>query len=398
MTHANINRYNLYRKKILFLLYSMNIGGVEKAFLGMISQIPLELYEVHVGLIQEKGGFISYIPKEVNIHKISIYKKYWKFINNAPLRNIVFLLKQANFIETLIHCVLYIHYKLTSNRYWFFKYLLRNEPMMPEQFDMAIVFAGPSQMLDFYLCEKVNAKVKCGWIHFDMSKFGIDKGMIAKLYKNYNKIFIVSERAKEIFDRIFPQFKDKTDVFYNIVSPEQVIRLAERGDTYTDNFVGIRILTVGRISEEKGQRVAISAMKILINEGNSMKWYFVGDGKDKSYCEQLAMKYGIADKIVFLGATTNPYGYMKDCDIYVQPSRHEGFCITLAEALCFSNPIVATNFTGATEQLKDRDNAIVTGMDPKDISDGIIRALGFSKTLPAVNKTSDIIKLLSLIY
>ena len=149
MTHANINRYNLYRKKILFLLYSMNIGGVEKAFLGMISQIPLELYEVHVGLIQEKGGFISYIPKEVNIHKISIYKKYWKFINNAPLRNIVFLLKQANFIETLIHCVLYIHYKLTSNRYWFFKYLLRNEPMMPEQFDMAIVFAGPSQMLDF---------------------------------------------------------------------------------------------------------------------------------------------------------------------------------------------------------------------------------------------------------
>ena len=66
---------------------------------------------------------------------------------------------------------------------------------------------------------------------------------------------------------------------------------------------------------------------------------------------------------------------MNDCDIYMQPSRHEGFCITLAEALCFQKPIVATNFTGAEEQLASRKNGIITKMSASDISEGIIKVL-----------------------
>lgn len=362
-------------KKLFFLLSSMNVGGVEKAFLGLLSVIPLDKYEVHVGLIQKKGGFMDYLPKEVKIHEISVYSKYWRFINDPPLWSIKSLLKQGHIIEALIHCFLYIHFKLTSNRYWFYKYLLRNEPVMSEKFDLAVAFAGPSQMMDYYICEKVNAKVKCGWIHFDVSKFGIDRGMTAQLYKKYQKVFIVSETAKEIFDGLFPQFKDKTEVFYNIVSPDQVIRLADCGDSFTDNNKGKRILTVGRISEEKGQRVAIEALRILLDKGADVKWYFVGDGKDRIICQKLAEKLGISDKVVFLGTQTNPYGFMKDCDLYMQPSRHEGFCITLAEALCFPSPIVATNFTGAEEQLQHRENGVVTGMSAEEIAGGIITAL-----------------------
>ena len=62
---------------------------------------------------------------------------------------------------------------------------------------------------------------------------------------------------------------------------------------------------------------------------------------------------------------------MKDCDIYMQPSRHEGFCITLAEALCFGHPIVATDFTGAREQLLNRKNSIVTGMSSDEMAGGL---------------------------
>ena len=386
-------------KKLFFLLSSMNVGGVEKAFLGLLSAIPLAKYEVHVGLIQKKGGFLGYLPQEVKICEISAYDKYWRFINDSPLYNIKSLLKQGHIIKALIHCFLYIHFKLTSNRYWFYKYLLRNEPVMSEKFDLAVAFAGPSQMMDYYICEKVNAKVKCGWIHFDVSKFGIDKGMTAQLYKKYQKIFIVSETAKEIFDGIFPQFKDKTEVFYNIVSPDQVSRLADSGDSFTDIYKGKRILTVGRISEEKGQRVAIEALKILLDKGVDVKWYFVGDGKDRINCQKLAEKLGIGDKVVFLGTQTNPYGFMKDCDLYMQPSRHEGFCITLAEALCFPNPIVATNFTGAKEQLLYRANGVVSGMSDEDIAEGIIIALEKSRlnVMKEPQFRNDVLRLLNLI-
>ena len=386
-------------KKLFFLLSSMNVGGVEKALLGLLSVIPLDKYDVHVGLIQKKGGFMDYLPKEVKIHEISVYNNYWRFINDPPLWNIKTLLKQGHIIEALIHCFLYIHFKITSNRYWFYKYLLRNEPMMSEQYDLALAFAGPSQMMDYYVCEKVNAPVKCGWIHFDVSKFGIDKGMTAQLYKNYQKIFIVSETARDIFDNMFAQFKNKTEVFYNIVSPKQVIRLAENGESFTDNYKGKRILTVGRISEEKGQRVAIEALKILLDKGVDVKWYYVGDGKDRSYCEELAKNLGVSDKVVFLGTQTNPYGFMKDCDLYMQPSRHEGFCITLAEALCFPNPIVATDFTGADEQLQHRANGVVTGMSAEEIAEGIITALekGRLKNVEKPLLRNDILKLFSLL-
>ena len=77
---------------------------------------------------------------------------------------------------------------------------------------------------------------------------------------------------------------------------------------------------------------------------------------------------------------------MKDCDIYVQPSRHEGYCITLAEALCFNNPIVATDFTGANEQLKNRKNGVVVGMKAQDIADGIIRAFDFPLCTPSLTQ------------
>jgi glycosyltransferase involved in cell wall biosynthesis len=58
---------------------------------------------------------------------------------------------------------------------------------------------------------------------------------------------------------------------------------------------------------------------------------------------------------------------MKDCDIYVQPSLHEGYCITLAEAKCFDNPIIATNFTGAREQLIETGCGLVSNINENDL-------------------------------
>ena len=93
----------------------------------------------------------------------------------------------------------------------------------------------------------------------------------------------------------------------------------------------------------------------------------------------------------------NPYAYMRDCDVYMQPSRHEGFCLTLAEALCFGNPIVATDFTGAREQLIDRENGFVVGMSAEEITEGVEKAIVAPKCLDISNtENSDIEKFLSI--
>src|SRR5699024_3134236 len=55
----------------------------------------------------------------------------------------------------------------------------------------------------------------------------------------------------------------------------------------------------------------------------------------------------------------NPYPYIKQADLYVQPSRHEGYCIALAEARCLEKPIVVTSFIGAFEQIDHEENGYI---------------------------------------
>ncbi len=358
-------------KKWFFLLYSMNIGGVEKAFLGLLSTLSSEENEIHLGLVSKKGGLLSQLPKTVHIHEISIYQQYWRYINDPPLWTIKALIKEWHLWEAFIHLLLYAHFKMTGSRYWFYRYLLRHEPMMAGSYDVAVAFAGPSQMIDYYISKKVDAKEKWGWIHFDVSKIGIDRGMTARLYKHYKHIYIVSKSAKQVFDAMFPQFSSKTEVRYNIVDRTAILQLAETGPTFTDDYKGTRILTVGRVSEEKGQRLALEALRLLKDDGRDVRWYFVGEGRDLDCCKKRAAELRLQDDAVFLGLQANPYAFMRDCDIYVQPSRHEGFCITLAEALCFDKPIVTTDFTGAKEQLEGRANGFVTSFSQEALAEGI---------------------------
>lgn len=363
------------KKSILFLLSSMNIGGVEKAFLGLLSIIPIEKYEIHLALLKEDGGYLSCLPKNIHIHRVECYEQNKEFINDPPLKVIKGLILKGKLFDACIHFLLYIYFKLTSNRYWFYQYIMRKEPVLDGRYDLAVAYAGPSQMIDWYINKRVDAYVKCGWIHFDISKFGIDKGMTKLLYKNYQKIFIVSNTAKIVFDGVFPQFSNKTEVFYNVVNAKQIKIMSNEHNGFKDNYDGVRLLTVGRLSNEKGQDVAIHALKILLDKGYDVKWYFIGDGKFKNECISLAISLNILEYVVFLGTQVNPYPYMKKCDVYVQPSRHEGYCITLAEARLFTMPIVATCFTGAKEQLDNKNNSFVVGMRANDIAEGIMKVL-----------------------
>ena len=71
----------------------------------------------------------------------------------------------------------------------------------------------------------------------------------------------------------------------------------------------------------------------------------------------------------------NPYSYIKNCDIYVQPSRHEGYCITLAEARIFNKPIVTTDFVGAREQIVDKENGLIVKCNEEELYLAIVRLI-----------------------
>ena len=360
------------KKKILFMVISMNIGGVEKALLNMLKTMDSSKNEVTVLMLEKKGGFLNFLPDWIKVDELSYYKDIREEFNKSPKELILNYMKSGNIFRAIYFFIIFLFCKLKGDRELLLKALFSKYPDYIGEYDEAIAYAGPMALIDYYIANKVKAKRKLGWIHFDITTVGIDKNLSRKLYGKFDEINIVSKDAKEKFDLVFPEFKDKTKVFYNIILKDEILKLAEETG-FEDNYNGLRLLTVGRISKEKGQDLAIEALKKILDRGIEAKLYLVGTGNFEKECKKLAVNLGIEDKVVFLGVKSNPYPYMKECDIYIQPSRYEGYCITLAEALIFDKRIVATKFTGALEQLKKRDNHQICDYTSESISEGIVK-------------------------
>ncbi|MDZ4992181.1 glycosyltransferase [Clostridium perfringens] len=362
-------------KKILFMAINMNVGGTEKALLTMLNAFPKEKCKITVLLLEESGGFLDQIPEWVQLKYVNEYKELKKYINEPPQKLVKELLKDREYINAFKLSLNYFISKIKDDISYYYEYLLKNVDNLEEEYDIAVAYAGPMDFITYFISSKIRAKKKVQWIHFDISKIGFNKKFAEKMYSKFNKIFVVSKEGKNKLNSLIPSLSDKTEIFSNIISSNFVKKMAEYEEGFNDNFSGIRILTVGRISKEKGQDITVSVLERLREEGHEVKWYCIGEGSMKKELEDMIKNRNIQENYILLGVKTNPYPFMKECDIYVQPSRHEGYCITLAEARCFNNPIVTTNFTGASEQIKNEKTGLIVNFNEIEMYDAIKRII-----------------------
>lgn len=347
-------------KKIVFMVINMNIGGTEKALLNMIDEISREEYNITILMLENRGGFLEDIPKDVHVKYLKNYEDIKDVLNKPPkevalnLINNNHILKAARLFITSLIC------KLKNDRSLYFKYVLRNYPVIEEEYDIAVAYAGPMEFITYYVLNNIKAREKYQWIHFDVRKIGFNKKFYNKKLNEFNNTVVVSEEGRQALVDMFPKIKDKIKVRLNTVPKKNILKKSKAHKGFNDGFDGIRIVTVGRLSEEKGQDIAINVCKRLILDGLNIKWYCIGNGVLYNEYKKLINTLNIEDSFKLLGTKKNPYPFMKECDIYVQPSRHEGFCITLGEANIFNKTIVANNFVGAKEQIGSKENCYIT--------------------------------------
>ena len=362
-------------KKILFMCINMNIGGTEKALLTMLNEMDRRKYDITLFMLEEHGGFLNQIPDGVKIMYFKEYKTLKKFINNPPQLVAKELIKNRKVISGLSILFIYIISKLIKDISIYYKYILRNVDIVNDEYDIAIAYAGPMDFISYFVTNKIKSKKRIQWIHFDITKIGFNINFAKRIYDKFDKVFVVSNEGKDKLINFLPSLKDKTEVFFNIISCKMIEKMSYEGEGFSDDFDGTRILTVGRLSKEKGQDLIIPVLKKLKENGYKVRWYCIGDGPAKKEYEKLVDKLNIKDDFIFLGSKLNPYTYMKECNIYVQPSKHEGYCITLGEARCFNNPIVTTNFTGANEQIDDEKIGLICDISEWEIYKSIKRLL-----------------------
>lgn len=394
------------KKKILFMVSSMNIGGVEKSLLSLLSVIPKDKYDITVLTLEKKGGFLDYIPSYITVEEAAWFKEIKPIIMESPQRTIKKYLKENKVFKIPTFIYSYYKSKNTDNRYIYYKNILKSIPENEGEYDVAIAYAGPTEIIDAYITHKVKAKKKIGWVHFDISKHKINEKLYENLYEKFDKIFTVSNEANKKLNEIIPSTVNKSEVLLNIISKELINEMAKEDINFDNEFDGVKIVTVGRLSKEKGQDLAIKALANLKKDGYKVRWYCVGEGNSREEYESLIKDNKLEEDFILLGATPNPYPYIKNSDIYVQTSRHEGYCLTLAEAKCLCKPIVTTNFTGAYEQIEHGINGLIVPlnedyiyknvkyiMDNKSVSYNFIEKL----KIEAIDTRSNVNKLMSFI-
>ncbi|MGL5989241.1 glycosyltransferase [Cetobacterium sp.] len=348
------------KKKILFMLSTMNIGGVEKSFLSFLEFLPADKYDITLLLLEKKGGFLEFLPNHIKVEEATWYNEIKPVLMNSPYDILKEYFVKKKYLKSIRYVISYYLSKKCNNRLFYYKELIKDIPFRIENYDVAIAYAGPTEIIDYFILTRVNAKKKIGWMHFDSSKVNMNEKLYKNIYAGFNRVFAVSEEARQKLIQKIQIDKNKVKILKNIINNNLIKKMSyEKIKESETNNESLKIVTLGRLGLEKGQDLGIKALKKLIDDGIKVHWYFVGDGLDRRYYEKLVQDLNLENYVTFLGSKSNPYPYIKMADIYIQTSRHEGYCIALAEAKALEKLILTTNFTGAKEQICAGYNGLI---------------------------------------
>lgn len=361
------------RKPRLFInMHYMELGGAERALLGLLNTIDTDRVDVDLFINQHTGEFLQLIPSNINLlPENPVYSAI-----ERPMRDILLEGHLLIFIGRLVGKFKYKRYLSSigkdrdgSATQYVFDGV---NPFLPSlkylgKYDLAISFLDPPHIVQ----DKVDAKIKMEWIHTDWSTVEVNEKLVAKRWDRNDYIVSISEAVTEQFLRRFPQFKNKIIEIHNILSPsfikEQADTIGNMNELYSD---GLTLCSVGRIAYLKNFDNIPHIAKYLKDRGLKFHWYIIGPGNHEKI-DETNHRIGVEDCVHFVGPKSNPYPWMKACDIYVQPSRYEGHSVTVREAQILGKPVIITNYPTAKSQIKNGVDGIICNMDNESIADAI---------------------------
>ena len=349
------------KKKILVIGITMAAAGSEKSFLSFATHaIDYNQYEVDLLLAKKEGDFLEKIPKEIRVLDMGDMGEIF-LLNRKNASSIIirrYLAKNPFRAFSLApHMLKRLFARnadsktFAAQRMWL--ELMKKMPVFEKEYDIALAYWGDRTM--FYMVDKVKAAKKIAWLHFDYGKPPREDALYEKYFSACDKVVTVSSEIERSLKNALPRVAEKVVTVENVIDREEILHLAEEKAEFGDDFDGVRIVTVGRICEQKGYDLAVPAVARLRAEGYAIRWYILGkgDAEEEAALMEKIRACGAEDFIQILGIRKNPYPYINEADIYMQPSRHEGKPIAVEEAKILRKPIVVTSYTSAAEQMKD---------------------------------------------
>lgn len=364
------------KKKMLIIGIVMNAAGTERAFLSFAEKLDYSKYEVELLLAKKEGPFLPLVPPEVKVTEMEGPAEIFTITKENAFSVIkkLFLRKNPFFALCLLPDIINMKRgepmrTYAANRIWL--KLMAKMPVHAGEYDVALAYWGDHTM--FYMIDKVCAKKKVTWLHFDYNEPPREDAVYLPYFEKCDKVITVSKEIESSLSARFPHISEKLETVENFINGREILEKAKEPCGYRDGFSGKAVLSVGRLCEQKGFDLAIPAVARLYREGENIHYYIIGEGEAsyEAFLRTLIEEAGAKECVTLLPRTENPYKFMARCDVYLQPSRHEGKPITVEEAKILGKPLCITNYKSARGQVEGVENAVVCEISEDGIYNGM---------------------------
>ncbi len=336
-------------KKILFVINHMNVGGIQKSLLELLKALVKEgKYDVSLFCCTQTGAYMERIPDAVHILPENPYAR-------IPEQSLGTCRKQGR--RYYLFRAFASAWSKAFGKAFPTRLLCAKIGKLTGEYDVAISYSQP--IADKEFCNLTNeivlhccrAKKKVTFVHCDFGSYGGNTARNRRLYKKFDAIAAVSDSVGRRFAEILPAVKDKVQTVYNCCDTEEILRMADESPvTYQKKTV----VTVARLSPEKGLLRCVPLFARLRDEGAEFEWHIVGAGSLQKQLESAIEEHAMQAHVLLEGEQTNPYRYIKNADYLLLPSFHEAAPMVFDEAMTLSVPILTTNTLSAVELVEAR--------------------------------------------
>ena len=366
---------------ILINMHYLEIGGAETALIGLLNALDPERVDVDLFLHDHRGEMMQFVPEWVNV--LPAIKEYTML--ERPITELIkrghWLIAAARLWAKYVSKKAYKKSHSCLPNASVFHYMAKyTTPLLPRinsnvTYDLAISFLTPHQIT----LHKINARKRIAWIHTDYTKIWVDADDELPVWSKYDYIASISPDVTKTFLQTFPTLANTNKIveIENILSPTFVRRRADIEDVEGElnKYGGVKLLSIGRFSEAKNYDNVPDICRRMVKEGVDVKWFIIGFGGDEQLIRRKIEEAGMQEHVIILGKRSNPYPYIKACDIYVQPSRYEGKSVTVREAQMLCKPVVVTNYPTASSQIKSGIDGVIVPMDNEGCARGLAQVI-----------------------
>lgn len=355
------------KQNLLFVIPGLGAGGAEKSLVNLLNAIDEENYSIDLLLFSDTGLFFSQIPKYVNVIKPDGDFKVFQKPLPVALASFFFRGKVEQLMARFRFFIknnFGTSKAIGEQRSW--EDLSKCLKPIEKKYDTAIAFLEKTSV--YVVVDKVIADKKIAFIHNDYSKLGLNFNFDKPYFDRLDCLATVSEECGLVLKALMPN--NRVEVVYNLTSKKLINSLAEQEKV--PRVAETELLSIGRLDPQKGFDLALKAAATLKSQGLNFVWRIIGEGAERGFLETKIKEMMLQDHVKLLGLQKNPYPFLKNCDIYVQPSRFEGKSIAIDEAMLLGKPIVVTDFSTARDQITDGLTGLIAEMSPDSLAEKIL--------------------------